>query len=88
MKCLICNNEELTEVFKQVPTYIWTGISCSMEKYKTILYQCSKCSHIQQNINKDLEDKLEKIYLSNEAQLSTGFSESNWGGAENAVYIG
>ena len=87
--CYVCENSGAATILDRPPVRVWTNADdaqASDAHYPCRLLQCGNCGHVYQPIDKGLEDLLNLIYQSENAQLSTPVGKGNWGMQRAAFY--
>jgi len=83
LECLVCTGSDLHVILDKPAVRVWTNAPDDKNKilYPCMLLQCTSCGHIQQNVDPSLQEILNNVYSSANAQLSTVLGVGNWGTA-------
>ena len=90
MGCLLCHSEEVTSILDMPPAPIWTNSPDDLTtnyRFSCRLNLCRRCGHIYQPVNDNLNQALNAIYSSTQAQLSTSMTKGNWGKERGAAFM-
>jgi len=90
MRCTLCGLSELETILEKPAIPIFTNADddskLDVGKHSCILKQCLGCGHVFQPTSEKLTSALEKIYHSEQAQITTSLGVGNWG-TERARYL-